>query len=199
LLYNYTIMHNNLVPNEEFKFICKCCDYKTCRKSQFDRHIMTLKHKNKENTTEKVLNEFICQCGKKYNYLSGLSRHRKSCKGEKKETAIIENEENVDYKSMFFEALNENKELRDALNELRDSLNENKELRKTITEMIPKMGNNNNNNLEQEFNINIFLDEKCKDALTMDEIIDKIEVSMKNLLTTKEKGQVEGKIHTFII
>ena len=42
-------MHNNLVPNEEFKFICKCCDYKSRRKSQFDRHLMTLKHKNKEN------------------------------------------------------------------------------------------------------------------------------------------------------
>jgi hypothetical protein len=107
--------------------------------------------------------------------LSGLSRHRKTCKGEKKETAIIENEENVDYKSMFLEMINENKELR-----------------KTITEMIPKMGNNNNNNIKQKFNINVFLNEKCKDALSLDEFIDKIEVSMKNLLTTKEKGQVNG-------
>ena len=73
-----------------------------------------------------------------------------------------------------------------------EMINENKELRKTITEMIPKMGNNNNNNIKQKFNINVFLNEKCKDALSMDEFIDKIEVSMKNLLTTKEKGQVNG-------
>jgi len=57
--------------------------------------------------------------------------------------------------------------------------------------MIPKMGNNNNN-LKQKFNINVFLNEKCKDALSMDEFIDKIEISMKNLLTTKEKGQTQG-------
>jgi hypothetical protein len=132
---------------------------------------------NDDQKVEKVANNsFECDCGNKYKYKQGLSRHRKTCKGEKKETAIIEN---VDYKSMFLEMINENKELR-----------------KTITEMIPNMGNNNNNtinsNNKQKFNINVFLNEKCKDAISMDEFIDKIEVSMKNLLTTKEKGQVYG-------
>ena len=63
-----------------------------------------------------------------------------------------------------------------------------------ISELIPKVGNNNNNtiNNKNKFNINVFLNEKCKDALSLDEFIDKIEVSMKNLLTTKEKGQAEG-------
>jgi hypothetical protein len=171
-------MVNILVQESSKKFCCKKCNYYTSRKSQYDRHLLTLKHEkitNDNNLEQKVPNEFICECGKKYNYLSGLSRHRKTCKGEKKETAIIENEENVDYKSMFLEMINENKELR-----------------KTITEMIPKMGNNNNNNIKQKFNINVFLNEKCKDALSLDEFIDKIEVSMKNLLTTKEKGQVNG-------
>jgi len=77
-------------------------------------------------------------------------------------------------------------------------INQNSELQKTIHEMIPNMGNNNNNNnnnntnVKQKFNINVFLNEKCKDALSMDEFIDKIEISMKNLLTTKEKGQTQG-------
>jgi hypothetical protein len=171
-------MVNILVQESSKKFCCKNCNYYTSRKSQYDRHLLTLKHEkitNDNNLEQKVPNEFICECGKKYNYLSGLSRHRKTCKREKKETAIVENEENVDYKSMFLEMINENKELR-----------------KTITEMIPKIGNNNNNNIKQKFNINVFLNEKCKDALSLDEFIDKIEVSMKNLLTTKEKGQVHG-------
>ena len=77
--------------------------------------------------------------------------------------------------------MNENKELRNQL----------KEQNQQITELIPKVGNNNNN-LKQNFNINLFLNEKCKDALSMDEFIDKIEISMKNLLTTREKGQAEG-------
>ena len=158
-------------------FCCKNCNYFTPRKSQYERHISTDKHKRLQNNDAgTILNKkYICDCGREYKYRQGLYNHRKSCKGEKKETAIIENEENVDYKSMFLEMINENKELR-----------------KTITEMIPKMGNNNNNNIKQKFNINVFLNEKCKDALSLDEFIDKIEVSMKNLLTTKEKGQTQG-------
>ena len=171
-------MVNILVQESSKKFCCKKCNYYTSRKSQYDRHLLTLKHEkitNDNNLEQKVPNEFICECGKKYNYLSGLSRHRKTCKREKKETSIIENEENVDYKSMFLEMINENKELR-----------------KQISELIPKVGNTINSNNKQKFNINVFLNEKCKDAISMDEFIDKIEVSMKNLLTTKEKGQVYG-------
>lgn len=36
------------------------------------------------------------------------------------------------------------------------------------------------------------MNEKCKDALTIDEFVEKIEISMKNLLTTKDKGLGEG-------
>jgi len=180
-------MVNILVQESSKKFHCKKCNYFTSRRSQYDRHLLTDKHKkiiNDNNLEQKVPNEFICQCGKKYNYLSGLSRHRKTCKGEKKETTIIENEENVDYKSMFFEIIKKNNEFQDLL--MKQS--------KQISELIPKVGNNNNNtiNNKNKFNINVFLNEKCKDALSLDEFIDKIEVSMKNLLTTKEKGQVNG-------
>jgi hypothetical protein len=178
-------MVNILVQESSKKFCCKNCNYYTSRKSQYDRHLLTLKHEkitNDNNLEQKVPNEFICECGKKYNYLSGLSRHRKTCKGEKKETAIIENEENVDYKSMFFEIIKKNNEFQDLL--MKQS--------QQISELIPKVGNTINSNNKQKFNINVFLNEKCKDAISMDEFIDKIEVSMKNLLTTKEKGQVYG-------
>ena len=59
-----------------------------------------------------------------------------------------------------------------------------------ISSLIPKVGNNNNNNtnnIKQRFNINIFLNEKCRDAISIDEFVDKIEVSMKNLLTTRDE------------
>ena len=162
-------------------FECINCNFKSCKKNDYKRHLLTEKHKRLQNNDKSGVEnkKYICECGREYKYRQGLYNHRKTCKGEKKETAIIENEENIDYKSMFLEMINENKELR-----------------KTITEMIPNMGNNNNNtinsNNKQKFNINVFLNEKCKDAISMDEFIDKIEVSMKNLLTTKEKGQVYG-------
>ena len=158
-------------------FECINCNFKTCKKNDYKRHLLTDKHKRLQNNDKSGVEnkKYICECGREYKYRQGLYNHRKTCKGEKKENVIIENEENIDYKSMFLEMINENKELR-----------------KQISELIPKVGNTINSNNKQKFNINVFLNEKCKDAISMDEFIDKIEVSMKNLLTTKEKGQVYG-------
>ena len=66
-------MVNNLVQESSNKFCCKKCNYFTSRKSQYERHLLTDKHKkiiNDNNLEQKVPNEFICDCGKKYNYLS---------------------------------------------------------------------------------------------------------------------------------
>ena len=166
-------------------FSCEKCSFNTCRKSHYEKHLLTQKHKYLQNNdVVATKKKYVCDCGKEYNYRQSLYNHRKTCKGEKKETAIIENEENVDYKSMFFEIIKKNNEFQDLL--MKQS--------QQISELIPKVGNNNNNtiNNKNKFNINVFLNEKCKHAISIDEFIDKIEVSMKNLLTTKEKGQVYG-------
>ena len=64
------------------KFHCEICDYSSERKSQFERHIDTIKHKRLEmikNDNKKVPNYFTCNCGKIYKYQSGISRHKKNC------------------------------------------------------------------------------------------------------------------------
>ncbi len=161
--------------NNVYKYVCEKCNFKTCNKYNYSKHILSLKHKKQEMDSEKCEKMYYCNCGKKYKYDTGLYKHKKKCQGEKKEeNTIIQSDNKDDMKDLVFKLINENQKLR-----------------KTITEMIPKMGNNNNN-LKQKFNINVFLNEKCKDALSMDEFIDKIEISMKNLLTTKEKGQTQG-------
>ena len=161
--------------NNVYKYVCEKCNFKTCNKYNYSKHILSLKHKKQEMDSEKCEKMYYCNCGKKYKYDTGLYKHKKKCQGEKKEeNTIIQSDNKDDMKDLVFKLINENQELR-----------------KTITEMIPKMGNNNNN-LKQKFNINVFLNEKCKDALSMDEFIDKIEISIKNLLTTKEKGQTQG-------
>ena len=170
------------------KYFCDKCNFDTCKKTDFNRHLNTIKHLKLHNTTnfvEKNDKMYKCNCGKVYKHHSSLYNHKKTCNTDinvnnniYKENILLETnneKDNIDYKTMFLELINENKELR-----------------KTITELIPKVGNNNNNINKNKFNINVFLNEKCKDALSMDEFIDKIEVSMKNLLTTKEKGQVYG-------
>lgn len=176
-------MTTEILQKNAKKFVCELCNFNANNKNNFDKHLLTKKHKNNEmlqNTTEimqKNAKKFVCECGKEYSHHSSLYKHKKICKSK----ALIVSE-NTDYKGMFMEMVKENKEMRSLLSQQQQQ----------ISEMIPKIGNNNNNNIKQKFNINLFLNEKCKDALSMDQFIDKIEVSIKNLLTTRDKGQVQG-------
>ena len=162
---------------------CISCDYITYNFKDYKKHVETEKHKNNEilqKTTKKspkIPKKYECNCGKLYKHHSSLYKHKKKC--EISHGKIINNGENKgDMKDLVIKLIDDNKELR-----------------KTITEMIPQLGNNNtnnSNNVKQKFNINVFLNEQCKDALSMDEFIEGIEISMKNLLTTRDKGQTEG-------
>ena len=187
------------VQESSVNYYCEKCIFSTSRKSQYNRHLLTNKHKILINTDEKSSEKlFYCDCGKKYKHSQSLYNHKKKCDFIDKEkhdnskekninnkidnNFLVNNDENdLDYKSMFLQVINENKEMRGLLMKQQDQ----------ISELIPKVGMNNNN-IKNKFNINVFLNEKCKDAISMDEFINKIEVSMKNLLTTKEKGQVNG-------
>jgi hypothetical protein len=181
-------------------YICENCNYKSKNKCDYNIHCLTIKHKrltNAKNTNVISENlakkEYKCCCGKIYKHQSSLSKHKKKCVFN--ESQIIESGENKDeLKSLIIKIMTDSSEKMNFLmNENKELRNQLKEQNQQITELIPKVGNNNNNNnLKQKFNINVFLNEKCKDALSMDEFIDKIEISMKNLLTTKEKGQAEG-------
>ena len=186
-------MDNNGNQEKPFKYECIKCNFVTCNKKDFNRHNNTSKHimitndNEKPQKTPKNPLPYKCNCGKEYIYKSGLSRHKKTCNFEETNT-IIKNENKDEMKELVFKLIHENNEIKNTL------LKENQELRNQISEMIPKLGSYNNNkiNNKNKFNINVFLNEKCKDALSMDEFISKIEISMKNLLTTKEKGQTQG-------
>lgn len=183
--------------------ICENCDYSTCSKKDFVKHISTSKHKNtmkyndntmicpKKSQNEKNEKNYMCCCGKTYPYLSSLYNHKKTCK------KIEENDK------IILEKLNNNEEInyKDVITSM---MIENKKLLQTISELIPKVGNNNNNNShntinnKQKFNINVFLNEQCKDALTMNEFIDRIKITLDDLMITKNKGLAEGVSNIFI-
>ena len=184
---------------------CKVCDYKSDKKYGYDRHILTNKHKLLTDTNlivqKSAKKEYNCCCGKKYNFQSSLCYHKKKCDyKENNEEEIKLEEDNINYKELVMKLLIDNQEIKSLMiNSNQEIIKENKELRKQIVEMVPNVGNNNNSNninniknIKNKFNINLFLNEKCKDALTMDEFINKIEVSMKNLLTTRDKGLGSG-------
>jgi hypothetical protein len=193
---------NFLYPKISKEFICNCCDYTCSKKSVFEKHLLTRKHEILTNPNKFVSENklYNCECGKEYKHHSSLCYHKKKCKFDEKnncknKTTEIENIDSVDYKNMFIRMMGENHKLQNLL------IEQQKQTQEQFNTLIPKIGNtttNNNSHNTNNFNINMFLNEKCKHAISMDEFIDKINISMKNLLYTKDNGLTDGLTNIFV-
>jgi len=182
-------------------FECKVCDFKTFNKYNYNKHILTLKHKklsnsdtivtNSDNKMQKmqldetnVIFNFECDCGKKYKYRQGLSYHKKKCNLLNNTTLIT-----IEDKKEILELKEDNKELKNMIKEL---IKENAKQQEQISELIPKIGNNNNNIQNNKFNINMFLNEQCKDAINISDFIKSIKITFEQLDFTNKKGLADG-------
>jgi hypothetical protein len=192
------------------EFVCVKCLYITCDKKDYNKHINTAKHKNNTNVDivltnigEKSanlnanINEIVCNCGKKYKSRQGLYAHKKKC-------AFIENEKSITNSNATTNTNNQLTLTNDLIIKL---LNDNKEMREIIikqqdqiSELLPKIGNNfiTNNNNNNKFNIQVFLNERCKDAINMSDFIKSIQVSLQQLDYTKQNGIVNGLSNVII-
>jgi hypothetical protein len=61
-----------------------------------------------------------------------------------------------------------------------------------INSIIPKIGNTTNNNTTNNFNLNVFLNEQCKDALNISDFIDSLKITIEDLLFSKTNGISRG-------
>ena len=208
-------------------FECESCHYITCNKKDYMKHLETIKHKKRTNVykmftksgemftnvyedEEKSLKQYQCECGRIYKYRQSLYVHRKKCdfKNEKNIENIENDEKNNEIIIKNNEINNEkNEDILDKFSKIIEKNNENyKELilkvveqqTKVITDLIPKIGNNNNNTINQKLNVNVFLNEQCKDAISLNDFVKSIEVSVNDLLLSKDKGLVKGISNLFI-
>jgi hypothetical protein len=189
-------------PKIQPKFYCIFCDYGTCKKSNYDTHIISIKHKkitmdyNKGQNSAKIQPKFshqdednlcICSCGKQYKHRQGLWRHKKTCKFDVK---IEENNaSNND---------NKNIQLIEYL------MKENKEIKEMILEIVKNGINTTNNNTNntnntthtnshnKAFNLNFFLNETCKNAMNITDFVDSIKLQLSDLMEVGELGYVDG-------
>ena len=189
-----------------YKYECNSCDFKSGNKCDYIRHLSTRKHviRTNENKLEQENaphNKYlICNnCGKTYKARSGLWNHQKKCHSKKLINEAESSDSEIDYKEMFLEMLTQNKELQNTI------IEQNKVFQNTIVEIIPKVGNNTSNSHNTNTsNINIvmnninFLNEKCKDALTLKDFIKSIVIEVKDLEFTGKKGFVEGVSNLFL-
>ena len=185
--------NNNINENNQTslkKYICENCNYNTSRKSQYFRHLETNKHykninQNNENST-KVLNNFTCICENTYLYKSGLYKHKKKCVMLKNNNNIkkISNEE------LFLSILKDNQDFKQMLIEQNSKIME-------LTKNTNVITNNNNNN-NTNFNLQMFLNVQCKDALNITEFVDSLQPKIEDLEMTGKLGYVEGISKIFL-
>ena len=169
-------------------YCCNNCDFKCIKKSEWSRHLNTIKHIYRHNgnkmenaETPKNAAGYNCICGKKYISASGLWKHNKKCKLDKN---IILSDENT----------NKN----DILIFVKDIVKQNQDLQKQIID-ICKNGinntittNNNTNSHNKTFNLQFFLNETCKDAMNIMDFVDSLKLQLSDLENVGKIGYVEG-------
>ena len=179
---------SQFIPKNPKKFNCEFCDYNTFNKKDYNKHLQTLKHKKLSNSDTIVTNSdingdksqiniFECICGKKYKYRQGLSYHKSKCMFKDKESIT----QNLSQEFVL-----------DVIKKQQDQITE---LTNTIKNMAPLINSNITNNTQnnnQKFNINVFLNEQCKNAINMSDFIKSLHITIEQLDFTKQNGLVQG-------
>ena len=178
--------------NTDQIFYCKICNYTGKRLSQYERHLQTKKHLKQQmvtNGNKKVPNKiYSCDCGKNYKYNSGYSRHKKTCeyisKSKNNESSELANNDSV--VKMLHDAIKQNILLQDKMIAMQNEHDKAiKEQNKVIQDIIPKIGNqtNSNNNI---INVQMFLNEKCGDAMSIQNFANQLFITMDDLNQNKK-------------
>ena len=186
------------------KYYCQKCDYTSKNKSNFEKHLSTTKHKNGNkmvtngNKKLQAVLKYECEkCNKIYKFRSGLCRHKKKCKNNKENEMLNLTNEKLqdDLSSQTGEAHGHN--VSGALKLLAQTMAKQESILEKLVnsqkEMIPCLGNNNNNKIS----INIFLNEKCKDAMNLTDFVNNIKISLEDLQYTNQHGYVKGISNIF--
>ena len=183
------------MPKNADNFHCEKCDFRCSKKSNYNKHLLTRKHNMELIGIKKKCQKqiFTCEvCEKQYLSQSGLWKHltqnRCILLNDNKETegAIPD----LKYKDMFMAMVDENKKLRTEMFS---------ELKGMMVEIIPKMQpNNTTNNNTNIININMFLNEQCKDAMNMSEFIESIHLTLEDMAKISKEGQTNGMSNILI-
>jgi uncharacterized C2H2 Zn-finger protein len=196
---------NPKTPQNPQIFSCQICDYSCSNKKDYKKHLLTRKHQKKEIINDLTMSgnkkipinvenekKFACEsCNKVYKDNSGLWRHKKKCLGKKEETLKEEEKEPKKDNDIVLLLLKENQEFKQLIIEQNK---QNSEMQKQMLELVQKPTTtiNGNNNCNNRFNLNVFLNEKCKDAMNIMDFVDSLKLTLQDLEKTAELGYVKG-------
>ena len=175
------------------QYKCEECNYITGNKYNYSTHLKTEKHLaktcKKKHITE--TGEHVCDiCSKTYMSRNGLWYHKRSCNPDATNDAVV-----APVSMELFNALiRENKEFKELLLVQNDKMNNlsNKLDGTTIQQNIT---NNITNNNDNKFNLNIFLNETCKNAMTLEHFLNNLQIEIEDIEYVGNHGYVEGMSH----
>jgi len=192
-------------PKSANFFECSTCNYKCCKKSDITRHLTTQKHARltmadtwltvSAQNAQNAQKSFECVCGNLYKHRQSLFKHEKVCKELNKQP----NDNNISTAEILNIIKTLIKDNQDFTKELVNSVVSNqsdtiKEITKCgITNTTNNVNNNSNNNSNNKtFNLQVFLNETCKNAMNLTDFIDSIKLQLSDLIKIGEIGYVEG-------
>ena len=190
-------MEDKNSPKTRRNFHCKKCDYICSKKSDYNKHIMTLKHlkddaddKKDDKKSPKVATPYFCDCGNIYKHRQGLWKHQKVCLvGDKKEPKNFEQNDIKLLTNLVMDVVKQNQEL----------TSQNKELTNKIVDICKNNNysntnilNSNINSNNKTFNLNVFLNETCKDAMNIMDFVESLKIQLADLESVGKLGYVEG-------
>jgi hypothetical protein len=196
MLTKYIGMSTKKTKKNEQIYCCEHCDFNTCKKTDYERHLSTQKHKKtkististKKNDTQEK--QFLCNlCGKNFKERTGLWKHSKKCKEIcDDEKSIEEENDNLTDKQLILMLIKDNSEFKNMM----------LEQNKTIMNLAEKAGTNNSYNNNKTFNLQVFLNETCKDAINLSDFVNQLQVSIGDLEETGTLGYAQGISKVFI-
>jgi len=175
------------------KYICKICDFNTSKRNDYDRHLLTPKHINTyqktENTLHYAIKSYNCKCGKEYKHSQSLYNHKKVCTYKEPELNVNKKEEEntlVIYEgiqmpsnnALILRVLKDNK---DMMSEIMELVSKTLVVTSSITNNNTMIHNTNNTINNKQFNLNVYLNETCKDAMNMEDFIKEIKITNKDI------------------
>ena len=250
---NDTIKVMSSCPKVATKFVCNNCHYNTSKKSSYDKHLLTAKHINDNIKVTKCFSNvaekksYDCECGKQYTFYSGLSRHKQQCNlklaiecniikqeilapmvtdasnniisgelvlellkqnNEFRELIKDQNKQMVEQNKYFIE--NQNKQLmeqnkyfidnqnKQMMDQNKQMMDQNKQMMELVSKGIGNTINSNNTIIKTKFNLNIFLNEQCKDAMNIMDFVNSLQLKLSDLERVGELGYVKGISHIIL-
>ena len=184
-------MKQNAKNAQRLKYQCEICDKILKSRTSLWRHkkkcfILFQTHNQKNG-------EIMEKNGKKTPKM-GRKFFEEKIEEKTQEISLNNDQENLDFlKSKILDLENKLKKEKETKEEkLWEALNESQRLLKQSIEqnnnMIPRIGNNNNNKIS----INVILNEKCPDAMNLENFVKKMQVSIEDVMYTRTHGYVKG-------